>query len=286
MKHIYRKIKLMLTIIIVMGIFIHSIHTISACDACYLSINETQNLTSDAQNATAMPVGNVGNPSYFMGGLLITGLLGVKIGVGSGLANLSIKEFIPVSIFYLIATAIIAYMSMGDINQYIMVKIINIAPGFYMVLALISIIAGVCTIKSMQKGNNISKKSFWILAAPCLLLVFSIMLISAQVPFELNNVLITVLITIGFVAIIAMSYLLSKIKSSPSHLGNLMIALGLGMAIVALMLPEYLEAGFNIAPTSGFMMGINEIVVMILFFVIFVALGFLKKNISIKRGEY
>jgi len=289
LKHIYKKIKSILIAIAIISIFIHSMHTISAHDESMLT-NEIQNPTltneSNNQNATAIPVSDIGNPSYFFGGLLIASIFGIKIGVGSGLSNLSKKEFMPISIFYLITTAIIAYLSINIIPHYVMEQIRNIAPIYYTILALISIIAGVYTIKSLKKGNDISKKSFLVLVAPCPLLVFSIMLISTQIPFELNSILITILTTMGFVAIIAISYLLSKIKASTLHLGNLMIALGFGILTVALILPEFIKTGFNVAPTAGFMMELNEMAMIVLFFITFAILGFLKENILIKRGDY
>ncbi|MCL0085871.1 DUF2162 domain-containing protein [Thermodesulfovibrionales bacterium] len=225
--------------------------------------------------------------SLWLAGLAGVILFSIKIGAGSGLAGLSKREFLATIASYSLFVAVIGAIAAGGINLPAIFNLVGIFPGFYAILAIFMLAAGIYTVKSWQKGVDLSKKSFLPLIAPCPLLLVAIMLATGLLPGgagDLNNILVGLLAGIGFFAVAIVTYYCvakkAKGSSSPLVLGNLMIAVGLGLFAVVLILPTYFAIGLDLNNSySAGMMGmipIGYFLIVIAFFVTFVLLGLAK----------
>lgn len=225
--------------------------------------------------------------SLWLAGLAGVILFSMKFGVGSGLAGLSKRELLATIASYSLFVAAIGAITAGGINLPAIFNLVGIFLGFYVILAIFMLAAGIYTVKSWQKGVDLSKKSFLPLIAPCPLLLVAIMLATGLLPGgagDLNSILVGLLAGIVFFAIGIVTYYCTAKKvggsSSPLVLGNLMIAVGSGLFAVVLILPTYFAIGLDLnnqysAGIMG-MMPIEHFLIVITFFVTFVLLGYVK----------
>ncbi|MBA5942396.1 MAG: hypothetical protein H0M93_03615 [Methanophagales archaeon] len=232
----------------------------------------------------------------WLAGVVAVAFFSMKIGAGSGLASLNKREFLATISSFSLLVAVIGCISAGGINLPVIFNLVETFPGFYAIIAIIMLAAGIYTVKSWQKGDDVSKKSFLPLIAPCPLLVITIMLATGLIPeaeagaWELNAILVGLLAGIVFFAIgVATYYYVVKkaegsSSSSPSQsplvLGNLMIATGLGLSAVVLILPTYFAIGLDMdIPHSAEIMGMipaDHLLIAIMFFSTFLLLGYVK----------
>lgn len=222
----------------------------------------------------------------WLAGLVTAVFFSMKMGAGSGLARLNKREFLATAAPFSLIAAVIGYISAGGINLPIIFSLVDAFPAFYAILAIIMLAAGIYTVKSWQKGDDVSKKSFLALIAPCPLLIITIMLAIGLLPgaWELNSILVGLVAGTGFFVIASATYYFAAKKavssSSPLVLGNLMIAIGLGVLLVVLILPTYYTIGLDMGrPYSEGamkMMPVEHLLIAMVFFITFAALGYVK----------
>lgn len=224
--------------------------------------------------------------ALWLAGLVAVAALSMKVGIGGGLARLNRRECLATIASYSLLAAVIGYISVGGINLPLMFNLVEIFPAFYAVLAIIMLAAGIYTVKRWQKGDDVSKKSFLALIAPCPLLVIATMAATGFLPgeWELNSILVGLVAGTGVFAIAMATYycVAKKVASSPAPLmlGNVMIAAGMGLSAVVLILPTYFAIGLDLGgPYSGEamkMMPVEHVLLVIVFFVTFALVGFIK----------
>jgi predicted transporter len=173
-------------------------------------------------------------------------VFGVKIGLASGLANLSKKLFAIICIAYGGGVVLISAIASLYADQLIQ-AIYGYNTIFYIIMASIMIIAGLFTIREWKiHDKNTSTATSLAIIAPCPCcfgsIIVSIMLVAPTVGLGLMHLSVIVaaaLVLTILVTYYASNYLIKFIKKPyPIVLGNFMFFLGIYFLLSALFLPN------------------------------------------------
>lgn len=173
-------------------------------------------------------------------------IFGVKLGLATGLANMSRKYLALVSIGYgggvLLLTEISSYFT-----EQITDLIYTYNFEFFLIMAVIMILAGIFTIREYKvHEKNTSAATCMAVVAPCPCcfgsIIVSIMLVAPTVGLglmDLSVVVAAALVLTIVVTYFASNYLIKFIHQPyPIVLGNFMFFLGIYFLISALFLPN------------------------------------------------
>lgn len=173
-------------------------------------------------------------------------IFGIKLGLATGLANMSRKYLAAVSIGYgggvLILTEISSYFT-----QQITDLIYTYNFEFFLIMAIIMILAGIFTIreyKVFEKNTTAATCMAVVAPCPCCFgsIIVSIMLVAPTVGLglmDLSFVVAGALVLTIVVTYFASNYLVRFInKPYPIVLGNFMLFLGIYFLLSALFLPN------------------------------------------------
>lgn len=173
-------------------------------------------------------------------------VFGLKIGLASGLANLSKKALATIVINYGIGVLIITLIASYYSSQ-ITEIMYTYNSGFFLIMAAIMIISGVLTIREWKiHEKNTSKTAAIAIIAPCpccfLSIVVSILVVAPTIgltPFNLSQYAALALMIVIIAAYFGAN-IFNKIvkKPYPVVLGNFMFFLGLYFLISSLILPN------------------------------------------------
>ncbi|MDR0913334.1 MAG: DUF2162 domain-containing protein [Methanobrevibacter sp.] len=177
-------------------------------------------------------------------------VFGIKIGLATGMAEFSKKSLAVLVALYGLGTYIITLISSAFSTQ-ITDFIYSYNSVFFMIMAVIMIVAGVLTIREYKvHQKNTSKTSAIAILAPCpccfLSIVVSILLVAPTVGLAAND--LSPYVALALMLVIVVSYFLSKTivrlikKPFPVVLGSFMLFLGLYFLISALVIPNILAA--------------------------------------------
>ncbi|WP_458406387.1 DUF2162 domain-containing protein [Methanobrevibacter sp.] len=173
-------------------------------------------------------------------------IFGIKLGLATGLANMSRKYLAAVSIGYgggvLILTEISSYFT-----KQITDLIYTYNFEFFLIMAIIMILAGIFTIreyKVFEKNTTAATCMAVVAPCPCCFgsIIVSIMLVAPTVGLglmDLSFVVAGALVLTIVVTYFASNYLVKFInKPYPIVLGNFMLFLGIYFLLSALFLPN------------------------------------------------
>ncbi len=173
-------------------------------------------------------------------------IFGIKLGLATGLANMSRKYLALVSIGYgggvLILTEISSYFT-----QQITDLIYTYKFEFFLIMALIMILAGIFTIREYKVfEKNTTAATCMAVVAPCQCffgsIILSIILVAPTVGLglmDLSFIVAGALVLTIVLTYFASNYLVKFIKKPyPIVLGNFMFFLGIYFLLSALFLPN------------------------------------------------
>ncbi len=173
-------------------------------------------------------------------------IFGIKLGLATGLANMSKRYLAMVSIGYGAGVLILTEISSFYTAQ-ITDLIYTYNFEFFLIMAVIMILAGIFTIreyKVFEKNTTAATCMAVVAPCPCCFgsIIVSIMLVAPTVGLGLMNLSIIVaaaLVLTIIVTYFASNYLIRFIKKPyPIVLGNFMFFLGIYFLISALCLPN------------------------------------------------
>ncbi|MCR5026255.1 MAG: DUF2162 domain-containing protein [Methanobrevibacter sp.] len=173
-------------------------------------------------------------------------VFGVKVGLASGMANLSRKLFAIICVGYgggvLIISAIASLFA-----QQLTQAIYSYNSIFYMIMALIMIIAGLFTIREWKVHNhNTSTATSLAVIAPCPCcfgsIVASIIIVAPTIgvgAFYLSWFAAAALVAVIIIAYFASNFVIKHTtKPYPVILGNFMLLLGAYFLLSAIVIPN------------------------------------------------
>lgn len=179
-------------------------------------------------------------------------VFGVKIGLGSAMANLSKKSILLLISIYgigiYIATQIASIYSSQFTNF-----VISYNMPIFIVMSIIMILAGLTTIREwkVHKCNTSTTSALAVIApSPCCFLSITITAIFVAPIIGLSIGELSPIISIILALVIIVSYFSANIivnfikKPYPIILGNFMLFLGVYFLLAALLLPNLIE-GFK-----------------------------------------
>ncbi|MEA4957906.1 hypothetical protein SDC9_29518 [bioreactor metagenome] len=179
-------------------------------------------------------------------------VFGVKIGLGSAMANLSKKSILLLIAIYgigiYIATQIASIYSSQFTNF-----VISYNMPIFIVMSIIMILAGLTTIREwkVHKCNTSTTSALAVIApSPCCFLSITITAIFVAPIIGLSIGELSPIISIILALVIIVSYFSANIivnfikKPYPIILGNFMLFLGVYFLLAALLLPNLIE-GFK-----------------------------------------
>ena len=173
-------------------------------------------------------------------------VFGVKVGLASGLANLSKKLFALICIGYgggVIIISAVASLYADQLTQ----AIYSYNSIFYIIMALIMIIAGLFTIREykVHEHNTSTATSLAVIApCPCCFgsIVASVLIVAPTI--GVGAYYLSWFAAVALVAVIAITYFASNIiirytsKPYPIILGNFMLLLGAYFLLSAIIIPN------------------------------------------------
>jgi predicted transporter len=207
-------------------------------------------------------------------------VFGIKIGLASGMANFSKKIITIIAASYGIGVyliARIASMYSTEITEFVYGN----NSAFYLIMAVIMIIAGVLTVREWKvHEKNTSQATAIAIIAPCpccfMSIVVSVLLVAPTVGLGVNDLSPYVAIALFFTILISyfVSGLVMRIikKPYPVILGNFMLFLGLYFLVSSLFLPN-IAAAFQNNMGSIIIANTNLILWAVAIFVFFVVVG-------------
>ena len=165
-------------------------------------------------------------------------LFGTKLGIASGLANLSKRNLALLCLAY--GGGIILLSAIASLYTKQITEIINSYNSIiYLIMAIIMIFSGIYTIKEWKKHeNNTMRTTRMILVAPC--------------PCYFGSILASIIMaapTIGL-GVILLGYFASNLivkflkKPYPIVIGNFMLFLGIYFLLSSILIPNIIQA-FN-----------------------------------------
>lgn len=212
-------------------------------------------------------------------------LFGSKLGIASGLANLSKRNLALLCIGY--GGGIMLLSAIASLYTSQMTEIINSYNSIiYLIMAIIMIFSGIYTIKEWKKHeNNTMRTTRMILVAPCPCYFGSILasIIMAAPTIGLGAFSLSQYVAIAMVLVILIGYFASNLivkflkKPYPIVIGNFMLFLGIYFLLSSILIPNIVQA-FN---QSMRFMTIPSITSLALTF--FVAVGIVIIGIMISR---
>lgn len=173
-------------------------------------------------------------------------IFGIKLGLATGLANMSKKYLALVSIGYGGGVLILTEISSHFTNQ-ITDLIYTYNFEFFLIMAVIMILAGIFTIREYNVfEKNTTKATCMAVVAPCPCcfgsIIVSIMLVAPSVGLgliDLSFIVAGALVLTIVLTYFASNYLVKFInKPYPIVLGNFMFFLGIYFLLSALFLPN------------------------------------------------
>ena len=173
-------------------------------------------------------------------------IFGIKLGLATGLANMSKRYLAVVSIGYGAGVLILTEIS-SFFTEQITDLIYTYNFEFFLIMAVIMILAGIFTIREYKVfEKNTTAATCMAIVAPCPCcfgsIIVSIMLVAPTVGLGLMNlsfIVATALVLTIVVTYYASNYLVKFIdKPYPIVLGNFMFFLGIYFLLSALFLPN------------------------------------------------
>ena len=204
-------------------------------------------------------------------------VFGIKVGLASGLANISKKYLAGICIGYgagvLILSKVASYYTSQLTNL-----IYTYNSGFFIIMAAIMIVAGVLTIREYKVHNkNTSTATCMVVIAPCPccfgVIIATILLLAPTV--SIGVFILSEYVAFALVATILISYFASNTivkfikKPYPIILGNFELFLGVYFLLSAIVLPNIATAlskqfsGINIQSFNSLFMFIVLALVLI-----------------------
>ena len=177
-------------------------------------------------------------------------VFGIKVGLASGLANISKKYLAGICIGYgagvLILSKVASYYTSQLTNL-----IYTYNSGFFIIMAAIMIVAGVLTIREYKVHNkNTSTATCMVVIAPCPccfgVIIATILLLAPTV--SIGVFILSEYVAVALVATILISYFASNTivkfikKPYPIILGNFELFLGVYFLLSAIVLPNIATA--------------------------------------------
>ena len=177
-------------------------------------------------------------------------VFGIKVGLASGLANISKKYLAGICIGYgagvLILSKVASYYTSQLTNL-----IYTYNSGFFIIMAAIMIVAGVLTIREYKVHNkNTTAATCMVVIAPCPccfgVIIATILLLAPTV--SIGVFILSEYVAVALVATILISYFASNTivkfikKPYPIILGNFELFLGVYFLLSAIVLPNIATA--------------------------------------------
>ena len=179
-------------------------------------------------------------------------LFGSKLGIASGLANLSNRNLALLCLAY--GGGIMLLSAIASLYTSQMTEIINSHNSIiYLIMAIIMIFSGIYTIKEWKKHeNNTMRTTRMILVAPCPCYFGSILasIIMAAPTIGLGAFSLSQYVAIAMVLVILLGYFASNLivkflkKPYPIVIGNFMLFLGIYFLLSSILIPNIIQA-FN-----------------------------------------
>ena len=204
-------------------------------------------------------------------------VFGIKVGLASGLANISKKYLAAICIAYGAGVLILS-----NVASYYTSQLTNLIytynSGFFIIMAAIMIVAGVLTIREYKVHNkNTSTATCMVVIAPCPccfgVIIATILLLAPTV--SIGVFILSEYVAFALVATILISYFASNTivkfikKPYPIILGNFELFLGVYFLLSAIVLPNIATAlskqfsGINIQSFNSLFMFIVLALVLI-----------------------
>lgn len=214
-------------------------------------------------------------------------VFGIKIGLASGLANLSKKLFCIICIGYGVGILVISMISSMYVQQ-----ITDIVYGYntmlYLIMATIMIGAGLLTIREWKvHDKNTTTATCLAVVAPCPCcfgsIIVSILMVAPAVGVGISN--LSVYAAISLVAVMVISYFSSNFvikltkKPYPVILGNFMLLLGFYFLLSSIVIPNIAAVvnNNNLSPIT--IESPQDLILIFIFIVIMLIIGiFLSKK--------
>ena len=205
-------------------------------------------------------------------------VFGIKVGLASGLANISKKYLAAICIGYgagvLILSKVASYYTSQLTNL-----IYTYNSGFFIIMAAIMIVAGVLTIREYKVHNkNTTAATCMVVIAPCPccfgVIIATILLLAPTV--SIGVFILSEYVAVALVATILISYFASNTivkfikKPYPIILGNFELFLGVYFLLSAIVLPNIATAlskqfsGINIQSFNSLFMFIVLAIVLVI----------------------
>ncbi|WP_298535877.1 DUF2162 domain-containing protein [uncultured Methanobrevibacter sp.] len=179
-------------------------------------------------------------------------LFGTKLGIASGLANLSKRNLALLCLAY--GGGIMLLSAIASLYTKQITEIINSYNSIiYLIMAIIMIFSGIYTIKEWKKHeNNTMRTTRMILVAPCPCYFGSILasIIMAAPTIGLGAFSLSQYVAIAMVLVILIGYFASNLivkflkKPYPIVIGNFMLFLGIYFLLSSILIPNIIQA-FN-----------------------------------------
>lgn len=179
-------------------------------------------------------------------------LFGTKLGIASGLVNLSKRNLALLCLAY--GGGIMLLSAIASLYTSQMTEIINSYNSIiYLIMAIIMIFSGIYTIKEWKKHeNNTMRTTRMILVAPCPCYFGSILasIIMAAPTIGLGAFSLSQYVAIAMVLVILLGYFASNLivkflkKPYPIVIGNFMLFLGIYFLLSSILIPNIIQA-FN-----------------------------------------
>ena len=179
-------------------------------------------------------------------------LFGTKLGIASGLANLSKRNLALLCLAY--GGGIILLSAIASLYTKQITEIINSYNSIiYLIMAIIMIFSGIYTIKEWKKHeNNTMRTTRMILVAPCPCYFGSILasIIMAAPTIGLGAFSLSQYVAIAMVLVILLGYFASNLivkflkKPYPIVIGNFMLFFGIYFLLSSILIPNIIQA-FN-----------------------------------------
>ena len=179
-------------------------------------------------------------------------LFGTKLGIASGLANLSKRNLALLCLAY--GGGIMLLSAIASLYTKQITEIINSYNSIiYLIMAIIMIFSGIYTIKEWKKHeNNTMRTTRMILVAPCPCYFGSILasIIMAAPTIGLGAFSLSQYVAIAMVLVILIGYFAPNLivkflkKPYPIVIGNFMLFLGIYFLLSSILIPNIIQA-FN-----------------------------------------
>ena len=212
-------------------------------------------------------------------------IFGIKLGLATGLANMSKRYLAVVSIGYGAGVLILT-----EIASYFTTQITDLIYSynfeFFLIMAVIMILAGIFTIREYKVfERNTTAATCMAIVAPCPCcfgsILVSILLVAPTVGLGLMN--LSVIVSLALVLTIVATYFASNYlvrfinKPYPIVLGNFMFFLGIYFLLSALFLPN-ITAMIQSPMEAISIASVDNVSIAIIVILVIMAIGGIKKK--------